>query len=225
MGRMVAEAKQGKSAYEGLTWKQRAFVNAYLANGFNATRAAIKAGYSQDSARAIGSENLTKPDIKAAVSERMDEAAMSANEALMRIAEIARSDIGDIFSTVEVDISGRRVASSDEDEDESGELPSTVTREVTMIDIKKAIDEGRSFLIKSYTTTQYGQRVELYSALDALTTIAKIHGLLSEKVQLELTGKDGGAIQLTAVPYAEDELSEWRQRQKRSLSSAKVLSG
>lgn len=41
----------------------------------------------------------------------------------------------------------------------------------------------------------------------------------------EVTGADGGAIQLTAVPYAEDELSEWRQRQKRSLSSAKALSG
>jgi phage terminase small subunit len=166
-----------KSAYEQLTWKQRAFVDAYLENGFNATRAAIKAGYSEDSARSIGSENLTKPDIKAALSERMGELAMGPHETLGRLAAIARSDIGEIFKTVQVDVSGYRV------EEGSEETEAIPTREVTTIDIKKAIEEGRSFLIKSYSTTQYGQRVELYSQLEALTTIAKVHGLMSEKVE------------------------------------------
>jgi phage terminase small subunit len=166
-----------KSAYEQLTWKQRAFVDAFLANGFNATRAAIAAGYSEGSARQIGSDNLSKVDIKAALSERMTEFAMSPQETLARIAAIARSDIGDIFRTVQVDVSGYRV---EEDSEEEGSIP---TRELTTIDIKKAIEEGRSSLIKSYSTTQYGQRVELYSQLDALTTLAKVHGLLSDRVE------------------------------------------
>lgn len=51
----------------GLTTKQELFVSAYCSNGFNATQAAIEAGYSADSAREIGSENLTKPDIAEAV--------------------------------------------------------------------------------------------------------------------------------------------------------------
>lgn len=51
----------------GLTTKQELFVSAYCSNGFNATQAAIEAGYSVDSAREIGSENLTKPDIAEAV--------------------------------------------------------------------------------------------------------------------------------------------------------------
>ena len=51
----------------GLTAKQELFVSAYCSNGFNATQAAIEAGYSADSAREIGSENLTKPDIAEAV--------------------------------------------------------------------------------------------------------------------------------------------------------------
>lgn len=46
-----------------LTTKQELFVSAYCANGFNATQAAIEAGYSPDSAREIGSENLTKPAV------------------------------------------------------------------------------------------------------------------------------------------------------------------
>ena len=47
--------------------KQAAFVQHYLANGQNGTQAAIKAGYSQVSARAIASKLLTKPDIKDAL--------------------------------------------------------------------------------------------------------------------------------------------------------------
>lgn len=50
-----------------LTAKQELFVSAYCANGFNATQAAIEAGYSPDSAREIGCENLTKPAISEAI--------------------------------------------------------------------------------------------------------------------------------------------------------------
>lgn len=46
-----------------LTAKQELFVSAYCSNGFNATKAAIESGYSKESAGAIASENLQKPDI------------------------------------------------------------------------------------------------------------------------------------------------------------------
>lgn len=45
-----------------LTPKQKKFVQEYLKCG-NATEAAIKAGYSKKTARIIGCENLTKPNI------------------------------------------------------------------------------------------------------------------------------------------------------------------
>lgn len=47
-----------------LTDKQRLFAEIYVKN-FNATQAAIKAGYSYDSAFIIGFENLRKPKVKA----------------------------------------------------------------------------------------------------------------------------------------------------------------
>lgn len=53
-----------------MTAKQKKFCDYYLALG-NATAAAVKAGYSKRSAKVIGSENLTKPDIKAYIDERM----------------------------------------------------------------------------------------------------------------------------------------------------------
>ena len=46
-----------------MTEKQRRFCELYAANP-NATAAAIGAGYSPRTAKAIGSENLTKPDLQ-----------------------------------------------------------------------------------------------------------------------------------------------------------------
>ena len=48
---------------KGLTDKQKIFVYEYLID-FNATQAAIRAGYSKDTAGAIGAENLRKPQIQ-----------------------------------------------------------------------------------------------------------------------------------------------------------------
>lgn len=53
---------------EGLTERQRAFVEAYVSNRFHPTDAAMKAGYSEKTARSIAWENLQKPDIKEAIS-------------------------------------------------------------------------------------------------------------------------------------------------------------
>lgn len=57
------------SSITKLTQKQRRFIDEYIISG-NATQAAIKAGYSKKTARKIGQENLTKPDIKAAIEKR-----------------------------------------------------------------------------------------------------------------------------------------------------------
>lgn len=51
-----------------LTDKQELFAREFIKD-LNATQAAIRAGYSEKTARAIGSENLTKPDIQQRVAE------------------------------------------------------------------------------------------------------------------------------------------------------------
>ena len=52
-----------------LTKKQKAFVQAYKTNGGNGTQAAIKAGYSEKTAREIAKENIAKPYIKEVLAE------------------------------------------------------------------------------------------------------------------------------------------------------------
>ncbi len=55
-----------------LTNKQQRFILEYLID-LNATQAAIRAGYSKNSARQIGDENLSKPAIAAAVAKAKQE--------------------------------------------------------------------------------------------------------------------------------------------------------
>lgn len=55
-----------------LTAKQQRFCDEYLID-LNATQAAIRAGYSQKTAKQIGQENLTKPDVKEYIEKRMAE--------------------------------------------------------------------------------------------------------------------------------------------------------
>ncbi len=51
-----------------LSQKQQLFVQEYLVD-LNATQAAKRAGYSEKTARQVGAENLTKPDIQQAISD------------------------------------------------------------------------------------------------------------------------------------------------------------
>jgi phage terminase small subunit len=60
----------GKNA--AMTPKQKAFVQEYLVD-LNATKAAIRAGYSKRTAHVIGYENLSKPEITAAIHASMNE--------------------------------------------------------------------------------------------------------------------------------------------------------
>jgi phage terminase small subunit len=54
-----------------LTAKQQVFVNEYIID-LNATQAAIRAGYSEDTAYSIGSENLSKPEIQEFIQQAMN---------------------------------------------------------------------------------------------------------------------------------------------------------
>lgn len=57
---------------KGMTERQKRFCDEYLID-LNATQAAIRAGYSQKSARVIATENLAKPYISAYIEKRMAE--------------------------------------------------------------------------------------------------------------------------------------------------------
>ena len=89
------------TALPPLTAKQQVFVEEYLVD-LNATQAAIRAGYSKKTARFIGCENLTKPNIAAKIAELQAERArrvgVEADEVLEHLNAIATSSIADYLS-------------------------------------------------------------------------------------------------------------------------------
>lgn len=76
--------------------RQKRFADEYIISG-NATQSAIKAGYSEKTAKSIGQKLLTKVDISEYVKERtqslFDERTMSVSEALALTASIARGEV------------------------------------------------------------------------------------------------------------------------------------
>lgn len=83
-----------------MTKKQKRFCEEYLID-LNATQAAIRAGYSPDTAKAIGCENLTKPDIRAHIdlvmAERSRRTGVNADRVIRELAKIAFVNATDVI--------------------------------------------------------------------------------------------------------------------------------
>lgn len=83
-----------------LNRRQKAFADFYLECG-NATEAARKAGYSENTASVIGAQNLRKLNVSAYIAERMqaqNEARVaSADEVLQFFSSVMRGEVKDQF--------------------------------------------------------------------------------------------------------------------------------
>jgi phage terminase small subunit len=160
------------------TDKQKRFVEEYCVD-FNATQAAIRAGYSEKTAHVAGSRNLSDPDIKEAVEERLDKLAMSAGEATKRLGDIARGDISDFFQVGEV-------------QTDSG------TQEVLMLD-KEAVLEDGGAVVKELTFDANGRpKLKLYDKQQALKTILDAHGEFNHDQNVDITS---GGEQITTIDF------------------------
>ena len=147
-----------------LTKKQQLFVDEFLID-LNGTQAAIRAGYSPDTAREIASENLTKPNISTAIEKAMAERSrrtgINQDRVLEEIAKIAFVNIADIA-------------------DQGGRLKVDATREDTA-----AIQSIKT----KVTTNDFGETVEheikIGDKLKALELVGKHLGTFSDKLKLE----------------------------------------
>jgi len=93
------EKKNRNLAPSGLTWKRDAFCSEYLKDR-NATQAAIRAGYSEKTAKEQGYRLLTNVHVKARINELMRERAqrleIETTDVLQRLWEKATADVNDL---------------------------------------------------------------------------------------------------------------------------------
>lgn len=151
--------------------KQTIFVNEYL-KCWNASEAARRAGYNGKS-NVAGSQLLANPSIQLAIKERVEEIKMSADEVLIRLAVMARSNMADFA----------RVRDSD-DVAKLGDAACVIKK------FKKKIFD-----------TPVGERedieLELYDAQSALEKLGRHHRLFADN--LEVSGPGGKPIEFTEV--------------------------
>lgn len=165
-----------------LSNKQRMFILEYVKD-WNATQAAIRAGYSEQTAYSQGSRLLKDVEISKAIDEHI----MSAEEAANILTDIARGDMADLMDFT----TAGYVTELTEVDQETGKLrPKKNTKLIRKIKQKVTIitpsnGQGED---KEIVDTEF----ELYSAHEAARDILKYRGKLVDKT--EVSGPDGGAI-------------------------------
>lgn len=162
-----------------LTKKQQRFVEEYLID-LNAAQAAIRAGYSTDTAKEIGCENLTKPNIKAsidkALAERSKRTGVNADRVILELAKIAFVNPTDVINMDEATVRGE--ANRDD------------TAAIASVKVKRIpTDDG--------DITE--REVKIYDKIKALELLGKHMGMFTDKFKVE------GAIPIVIKDDLDDE--------------------
>lgn len=158
-----------------LTDKQAIFCQEYMVD-LNATQAAIRAGYSEDSAQQTGSENLSKPVIKKKISDLMElrkkRTEITSDRVLVELSKIGFADVRKMFSNT-----GQLLLPSEIDDDTAAALQSI---EVVSNGIGDAME--------------YTHKIKLNDKKGALELIGKHLKLFTDKT--ELSGPDGRPMEV-----------------------------
>jgi phage terminase small subunit len=151
------------------TAKQVRFVEEYVID-FNATQAAIRAGYSHKTAGMIGAENLTKPIIQKAIQDSVEilssKSNITAERVLAEYAKLAFSEMGDY---ADWNYAGVRLKDSIE------------------------LTPDQLAAVQEVSESMNGVRIKLHDKKGALDSLAKYLRMFVERH--EHTGKDGGPIE------------------------------
>lgn len=175
-----------------LSKKDLAFVNEYFLCGMNATETARRLGYAHPNVQ--GPRLLVKVSISEEIQRRLKERQLSADEVLARLSDMARADMRDFVKPIEV--------GND--------------RVVVMVDLGKALAEGKSHLIKKVKyNAQGGLEIELHDSQAALEKLGRHHKLFTDKVEIDDTGltDEARAARIAAL------LNEARARRDRQADN------
>lgn len=181
-----------------LTYKQQRFVEEFLID-FNATQAAIRAGYSARTAQAIGAENLTKPLIGAALTERkqrLDEkAGLTTERAARQLAMSCFYDMRKMF-----DPKGAFLPIHELDEETAAGIAAFDV--VEMAGALRVDAQNGTGHVPMYT-----KKVKLVDKIAALGLVMRHLGMLKDRI--EHTGADGGPLRFNMAALSTLELEQF----------------
>lgn len=166
-----------------LTAKQALFAKEYIVD-FNATQAAIRAGYSEKTAMEQGYQLLQKTSVIAAIKEEQDKRSqrteITADMVLKEYAKIGFSNITDYLSVEDKLITV--------DRDSEGK-PITELAQVVNIFGTDMIKEDKMRAVAEIKQTKEGIALKLHDKKGALDSMARHLGMFNDKMELSGTVK------------------------------------
>lgn len=145
-----------------MTKKQKRFCEEYLID-LNATQAAIRAGYSPESAGAIGAENLTKPEIQRAVAKEMAERSrrtgVNAERVVLELAKVAFVNVGNVIDATDA----------------------TLKKDATPEDLAAI----QSIKVKDMGDMGIEREIRMADKLKALELLGRHLGMFNDKIRLD----------------------------------------
>lgn len=158
-----------------LSRKYRAFIDQYFICNMNGTEAYMRVynPNSRDAARANAAKLLAKTNISEEVERRLKESAMSADEVIKRLSDIASGDPADFMDISSV---GYNLNLYKAKEAGLTHLIKKVKQKTTTFIAKKKSDEDRE-------VTEL--ELELYPADSALVNLGRMHALFTDKQQTD----------------------------------------
>jgi len=187
---------------------QKLFIAAYVEKP-NATRAALKAGYSPDSAYSQGHDLLKHPEIKAEIHSRLERISaryeVSRERVIAELAKLGLSNMGD-FTRIDETTGDVYTDFSAVDRDQMAAVQELTVEEYT---------EGRGDDARNIKRTKF----KLADKKGALLELAKINGWMIDKV--EHTGANGGPIQNSQTIAIADLAPEQREQLRAMLLGTK----
>lgn len=175
----------------GLSPKQARFVEEYLLD-LNATQAAIRAGYKPDCAQRMGSENLSKPLVAAAIQAQMEARSqrteISQDRVLAEYAKLAFLDprkfyddkgclipIHELPDDAAACIAGMDVVTERAGKDADGAPEFATVRKIKLVDKKGALDSVARHL------GMFNDKINLSGSLEQ-----RVREMTPEEIQSEL---------------------------------------
>lgn len=144
-----------------MTKKQKMFCEEYLID-LNATQAAIRAGYSPDTAKEIGCENLTKPNIRAQIDKSMAERSrrtgVNAYRVILELAKIAFVNATDVI-----------------------DMKTATVKETALQEDTAAI---QSVKVKTFGEDGIEREIKMADKMKALELLGKHLGMFRDKIEL-----------------------------------------
>jgi phage terminase small subunit len=195
-----AAAEAEAEALRPLAPRQEAFVREYLLDS-NGAAAAIRSGYSPNAAAAIATRLLNNANVAAAVAtgkaQRLSRTTLQGDVIVQELATLALSNVKHYVITDEGEVTLAAGA------------PPNAFAAIQSIDRTTTEKEDPK---TGEITRTYNVKLKLWDKPNPLKLLGKHAGIASFADRVEITGRNGGPIEIAAVKLAELPLEALRQK-------------